>query len=248
MALLDLNLTGPNPRTSLESRWLQGRTAYGGASAAFALAAVKARLPELAPLRSAQLAFVGPLAGELTAHVSELRRGKSTAFIACDVHSDTGLGLRALFQFTAGRASALTHPAPAMPGEQPGRDVQPNMAVSPPFLANFQIRDAGEQAANEWRRWFRLRDRETDDSEIALLLYADALPPAAMHLLKPTGPISTTTWQVNVVGPLPNPDSWWLLRSEARQVADGGSSQDMWLWREDGTAVAHAIQSVALFY
>ena len=55
--------------------WLQGRTAYGGASAAVALMAAKTAYPDLPPLRSVQIAFVGPLAGDVTATPALLRRG-----------------------------------------------------------------------------------------------------------------------------------------------------------------------------
>ena len=44
--------------------WMQGRTAYGGVSAALALDAVMRDHPGDAPLRTAQIGFVGPVGGE----------------------------------------------------------------------------------------------------------------------------------------------------------------------------------------
>ena len=67
---------GPAYQSVIGDAWLQGRTAYGGASAAIALTAIKAAFPDLPPLRSAQIAFVGPLAGEVTATPVLLRRGE----------------------------------------------------------------------------------------------------------------------------------------------------------------------------
>src|SRR5262245_43266589 len=65
---------------ALPSDWLQGRTAYGGLSAALCLEATLRRFPDLPPLRSAQFAFVGPATGALRIAVTMLRRGKSTVF------------------------------------------------------------------------------------------------------------------------------------------------------------------------
>ena len=55
--------------------WHQGRTAYGGLSAALAYQAAKLAEADLPPLQSAQIAFAGPLAGEVTITASTLRRG-----------------------------------------------------------------------------------------------------------------------------------------------------------------------------
>ena len=45
--------------------WSQGRTLYGGMTAALAWAAAGRAFPDLPPLRSVQAAFVGPAAGRL---------------------------------------------------------------------------------------------------------------------------------------------------------------------------------------
>ena len=82
-----------------------------------------------------------------------------------------------------------------------------------------------------------------DGREVAI---ADALPPAAMSLIDGWGPISTTTWQLNVIHAGPS-DGWFLLESVADQAADGASAQYMAIWNHDGRAVATATQSVALF-
>ena len=100
---------GPAYVAIIEDIWLQGRTAYGGASAAVALTAIKAAFPDLPPLRSAQVAFIGPLAGEVTATPVLLRRGKNSAFIGCDVVGRDGIGIRTLFLFMAPRDSAIAH-------------------------------------------------------------------------------------------------------------------------------------------
>ena len=49
----------------LPDDWLQGRTAYGGLSAALCLEATKRSHEDLPPLRSAHFCFIGPAMGAL---------------------------------------------------------------------------------------------------------------------------------------------------------------------------------------
>ena len=52
---------------------------------------------DLPPLRSAQVSFVGPLAGPILVTAHRLRRGKNAAFIQADIESEAGLGRRCTF-------------------------------------------------------------------------------------------------------------------------------------------------------
>ena len=88
-------------RMTIPADWLQGRTAYGGLSSAMALHAAKASDVDLPPLRSALVAFVGPLSGEVTVTAERLRRGRNAAFIEATIRSEKGIGYRATFVFMA---------------------------------------------------------------------------------------------------------------------------------------------------
>lgn len=228
--------------------WLQGRTAYGRASAAVALMAAKTAYPDLPPLRSVQVAFVGPLAGDVTATPTLLRRGKNSGFIGVDVTSTDGIGLRALFLFMAERESEVRHGDLSItPPTVPESAVIDGSGIGPGFLRNFEFAKAGEPLTGNWLRWVRLKDRIDLDPDIELVAIADALPPAAMSVAQKWGPISTTTWQLNLVSAIETRDGWWLLGAELLHAADGSSSQNMTIWNRDGQAVATATQSVALF-
>ncbi len=252
MSLPDLlaaaTFDGAHLNAAIGDHWLQGRTAYGGLSAAIALAAVKAHYGDLPPLRSAQIAFVGPLAGSVHATPHLLRRGKNSAFVACDVTSADGVGLRALFLFMAARASTIAYGSlPAPVTDAPETNLVDPEKMPPGFLANFDMahwirRDAG------YVRWARLRDRAALDPEVELLVIADALPPAAMALAPQWGPFSTTSWQLNLVtNQVRTTDGWWLLDADTHYAGDGASSQSMTIWNRSGSPIATATQSVALF-
>jgi len=101
----------------LPLNWTQGRTAYGGITAALGLAAVRLLIPDLPPLRSAQVAFVGPLAGELSFRPHLLRQGRSASFVRVDALAGDAIGATMTFVFAQERVSDIARAAVAEPFE-----------------------------------------------------------------------------------------------------------------------------------
>lgn len=231
--------------------WLQGRTAYGGLSSALALHAAKLCEPDLPPLRSALIAFVGPLSGRVTVTAEKLRRGRNAAFIETTIRSEAGLGYRATFVFMRDVPSTIAHdqlkPSPHGPplADTPLFTGEPDF-----FTGNFNFHDlkSGVSGA-EWLRWGRLIDRDGLDPETALIAVADGLPPAAFALLRDNRvPMSSLTWIVNVLVPRPTTtDGWWLLHTRTDRAIGGYSSQHMTVWNAEGQPVIDAMQGVAVF-
>ncbi len=245
-----LRADGDGWRGAIPTTWQQGRTAYGGLSAALALHAARGVEPDLPPLRSAQVSFIGPLSGEVTVRATKLRRGRNAAFVQADVASEAGLGLRATFVFMAPIASTLSLDqggAPSFPVPGPDTKTYHGMAAVP-FTQNFELVDQRDGLAPaEWLRWVRLREREGLDPEVAFLAIADCLPPAALKLVGGPAPLSSMTWLVNLLRPPVTEGGWWLLHAAADHARDGASSQRMAIWNADGAAVAEQMQSVAIF-
>jgi acyl-CoA thioesterase len=231
--------------------WMQGRTAYGGLSAGLALQAALDLEPDLPPLRSAQIAFIGPLAGAVTVTATRLRRGRNAAFLQADVASEAGLGLRATFVFMAPLASALVHDtAPRAPIVPPAPDAE--LYTGPDngfFTSNFNFLDSKVEGPAQWLRWARLRGRDDLHPMVELMAIGDALPPAAFKLVQDRrAPLSSLNWQINFVAAEPaTRDGWWLLASTADVAQNGYSSQRMTLWNAAGDLIAEAMQGVAIF-
>lgn len=235
--------------TDIPANWLQGRTAYGGLSAALALDAAKRIADDLPPLRSAQIAFIGPLAGEVTVTATLLRRGRNAAFVQSDIVSEAGLGFRATFIFMTSRDSAVSHDAaPLAPIAPPPTDAKLYVGPENFFTGNFEFFDPkADLGPAEWLRWARLRERGIDPM-VELMAIGDALPPAAFKLFEKMTPLSSLNWQINFLDPAPaTRDGWWLLSATADRAQGGYSSQRMTIWNADGAPIAEAIQAVAIF-
>ena len=232
--------------------WLQGRTSYGGLSAALALHAAQHSDTDLPPLRSALVAFIGPLSGDIVIRATRLRRGRNAAFVQADVESAAGLGLRATFVFMGAVESKVVHEtgnAPDFPVPTAADTVyKGNSAIA--FTRNFELLDCRDARVGpaEWLRWVRLADRAGLDPLVELMAVADCLPPAALKLIGAPAPVSSMTWQLNLLGARPvTRDGWWLLRATSDYARDGSSSQQMAIWNADGVPIAEQMQSVAIF-
>ena len=237
---------------TIPPEWMQGRTSYGGLSAALALSAAQ-RLGEFPPLRSATVNFVGPLAGEVTVAAKLLRQGRNATWASAEVTSEAGLGLSATFVFMGPVESALhLHNVPPPAGLIAPEDGTP--LPDPPgsyFTSNFERRFSlprSPEPVPEVCWWVRARDRAGLDPMVELMLCADALPPGVLPLLGRGTAVSSMTWIVNLLTPLPKSrDNWWLVRAAGNYAEAGCSSQDMGMWNADGVAVAAGMQSIALF-
>ncbi len=169
-------------RVTVPEDWMQGRTTYGGLTAALCL---KAALPLAGdrPLRSAQVAFVGPASGELVSVPTILREGKNTAFISVRMHGPDGVVAECIFAFGTARDSSLDFsnmaaPSVTLPDETP--QFFPDATRRPAFSHHFNVRLAkgGRPISGapdgEIVLWLRHRDEKAPMDAVTLLSIADS--------------------------------------------------------------------------
>jgi acyl-CoA thioesterase len=238
--------------------WAQGRTLYGGMTAALAHEAVRRGLGDLGPLRSAQFTFIGPASGQLRFETSLLRRGRSSALVACDCLNAEGTAARSLFVFGGARESKVAHdylPLPELPRPEALTPFRKEGASAPRgFWNNFETRLAKggrlfdiSEPRPEFSVWTRFLDVGPAHPLTALLAMADCLPPAAMVHFPAPAPISTMTWTVDVLTQPQSLDDWVLLHASSEHAGDGYSMQSMMMWGADGAPLAVGRQTVAIF-
>ncbi|WP_120717341.1 acyl-CoA thioesterase [Tsuneonella amylolytica] len=234
-------------------RWMQGRTLFGGASAALALEGIRKAMPDLPPFRAAQVGFVAPVGANLVFSVEMVRQGRNVTQVRCDIASDDKLALTALMLFGESREPNAVHPAgkadpwPGAPEEN--EDVgmnNPNF-----FTSNMEIRRAQDETGKGVpivRRWVRLKDREGLDPVTQAIVLGDALPPGSMRVMQRQGPLSSINWSFNLLDPEARTRDGWFMAEAASDHADHGySSERLRLWNADGEQVLAGMQAAAIF-
>lgn len=238
--------------------WRQGRTAYGGLSAALALEACLKDYPDLPPLRSAMINFVGPVTVDPIFKSTLLRQGRNVTMVEVKGFADGVLILSVTFSFGGSRPSEITIDcsAPNTPEAESCDLFTPLEAKAfvPSFFHNFDTRliEGGRPMSGfdkgYIRVWSRHQDQNSREGMSSLLCIADVLPPAAMPLFKKMGPVSSMTWTCNIlVDDISTLEGWWHLDTSLTAARDGYASQVMRIWNSDGELVVEGMQSVAMF-
>lgn len=235
--------------------WMQGRTTYGGLTAALCL---RAALPlsGARPVRSAQVAFVGPVSGNVSCQATLLREGKNTVFASVRMHGSDGIAAEAIFAFGTNRESSLDFANLTAP-DLPQPDLLPSYFSGdrrPAFTRHFNMRLArGERpisgaTSGDICLWMRHRDPAVTPDAVSLLAIADAPPPAAMSMLTAPARISSMTWMAEfLTDQIETKDGWFLARHVADTARDGYSSQSMTMWNTSGQPVMVGRQTIAVF-
>jgi acyl-CoA thioesterase len=243
-------------RVTVPEDWMQGRTTYGGLTSALCL---KTALPLAGgrPLRSAQIAFVGPASGELVSAPTILREGKNTAFISVRMMGPDGIVAECIFAFGAARESSLDFsdmiaPPATMPDATPA--FFPDENRRPAFSRHFNVRlvKGGRPISGapdgEILLWMRHRDEAAPMDAVSLLALADSPPPAALSMLTQPGRISSMTWMAEfLTDDISTEDGWFLAQHVAQTAQQGYSSQAMRMWNSKGEPMMVGRQTIAVF-
>jgi acyl-CoA thioesterase len=239
-------------RINIPPSWHQGRTAYGGLSSVLAYQAAKLADNDLPPLQSAQIAFVGPLAGAVDVTATVLRRGKNTAFVKTEISGADGIGLTCTFIFMNRRQSHLDYEDLTRPEFPPTPSGESSRSGPPEyFTGHMQYPDKRLElgmATSRLASWHRFTEHQGLDHIAELICIGDALPPSAMGLMTEKGMVSSINWQVNMLTDKPaTKNGWWYLESETHHAGNGASSQYMTAWNSEGVPMLTGMQSVAIF-
>lgn len=236
--------------------WMQGRTTYGGLTAALCL---NAALPiaDGRPVRSAQVAFVGPVSGDVTCTPTLLRAGKNTAFISVRMTGESGVAAETIFAFGMDRTSQLDFahlPMPQVTAPDDTISFFPADRPRPNFTNHFNMRRAAGGSPGSGSQesaisiWLRHKDPSVTPEPVSVLALADAPPPAAMSMIDGFAPISSMTWMAEfLTDDFSTSEGWFLAHHDAQTAQNGYSSQAMTLWAADGKPVMIGRQTIAVF-
>lgn len=247
-------------QVTVSSDWAQGRTVFGGMSAALAYQAAENLIEDERKVRAFHCNFVGPLNTDEPVQVSAeiLRTGKNVTQILATVKQKGQVGVMAQVCFGMSRESKLhqaatdSHnmPLPKKPKFIPNiPKVTPNFVKNIDFAVekgNFGLSKSEEAVLHGWTR---LSDTPSKMPMAYLIAIMDAWPPTMFQLLRMPVPASTMSWDVEFVNPdvEMSPTQWLASHTSARHIRDGYGHEEANFWSESGELIALSRQVVTVF-
>ncbi|MCJ2375507.1 thioesterase family protein [Vibrio sp. ZSDZ34] len=244
----------------IPENWGQGRTVFGGVSAALLYAAMQTRVEKGRALRSLTTNFVGPLLVNtpFTFEVEMLREGKSASQITGRIIQNGQVAVIQQGCFGGDRTSNIEvenqerHSMPAPEGLEKLPDIG---AGAPHFTQNFDyaIAQGGmpysgsdDSRCYGWMRFKHAPEAITDAHLISLI---DCWPPGVLQMMKVPSPASTMMWNLEFIHPHQPvvPDDWFAYQANTRQAAQGYAHAEANIWDATGELVAISRQSIAVF-
>ncbi|NVJ48759.1 MAG: thioesterase family protein [Gammaproteobacteria bacterium] len=245
----------------LDASWRQGRTLFGGLSAAMVYQATRNDLADpTVPLRVMNVSFIAPVFTDkpVTLTVEHLRDGKNVTQMQARMQQDDHTCVLAQFCFGRSRDSKIvvdkSPQSPLQPLSKPDF-LPPIPGVTPKFLQHLQLSTqkgqlpfTGSQDSDisGWMRFKKAPAKMTLAHMIALL---DAWPPTVLQMLRWPKPASTLSWQVEFLSSeisLP-PDSWLGYEAITRQARNGYSHTEANIWSPSGELLMLSRQTDTVF-
>ncbi|MBQ0796281.1 thioesterase family protein [Zhongshania sp.] len=242
----------------IEETWLQGRTAFGGLSAALIVKAMLNQLPSDRRLRSLAVMFVGPVsAGEHRIVLRELRAGGSVTHIQGEIICNGEVGATVSAAFGKDRPSSTSLASPVMPQvAQPETfDAFPFIeGITPTFTQHFDMRlcsgslPFSQADFADFTMW--LRFKETGDLDLpALIAIADVPPMPGLNMIKLPGAGSSLSWYLEFPNQSVNNQmsDWWFYDYRSQAAGNGYFNNYATIWDSNGQAVMFSRQVATVF-
>lgn len=245
---------------TVDKTWTQGRTLYGGVSAALTYQAAENLIEDGRGVRSFHCNFIGPINfGEpITVTAKILRTGKNVTQILATAEQNGRVCTMSQVCFGVKRDSKLDSRAPdahQMTVPKKGKFIPQIPKIVPEFIQHFDMAlDKGsfgfgksdEAALHGWSRFKKTPEKMTMAYLIALM---DAWPPTMFQMLRLPAPASTMSWDLEFIQPdlMLKPDQWFASETEARHIKDGYGHEEAKFWDENGNLLVLSRQVVTVF-
>ena len=244
--------------TRFSENWSQGRSAFGGLSAAFAVTAMQKKMSQSQTIRSLMISFIAPvIPGEVKVEANILRQGKNVTQCSAEVISDGQIALQAMAAF--GNSREAFKPAAAgnkvLPNRDSGTAFSDNAKRLPQFLQYFDgcWTGGGIPFSGNYNpflnMWVRHKQEISHFPIEKLVTIADIPPPVLLsHFEKPPIPASSLTWSLEFVeAPEKITGEWFYMEFEVNAAADGYTQQSGKIYDELGRLIALTRQSMVYF-
>lgn len=248
---------------SVDSSWGQGRTLFGGLSAALALSKVRQSIEPLRPLRSLSANFSGQVLADSPFILKHqiLSNGKSISQANGQVVQNERIVTQVCACFGVERESSIeiNSPKVALPKLGTNQRLNYTKGLTPEFVQHFEFEYCKGQfpfsnsPVNELAGWVRFKEAGAEFTETHLIALIDSWPPTVLQKLKSFAPCATVSWNVEIVQPLSllkQPllaDDWLYYDAEIKQAHHGYVHTEAKIYTPNGTLLALSRQLVAVY-
>jgi acyl-CoA thioesterase len=250
----------PEMTFTVPAQWSQGRTVYGGLSAAMLYAAARPYVESQRVMRSNSINFVGPLLVDtpFTIEIEVVREGKNVSQVMARAIQNDKTCVVSQICFGMHRVSKIivenneTHD---MDAPKKGNFIPQIPKVTPKFLKNIDlsihnggIPFTGRKSAH-YHGWMRLKHPPASISDAHIISLIDAWPPTLLQMMKWPAPASTVSWNIEFIHPHRHIEAtdWFAYKAETRQAANGYGHTEANIWDSSGELIALSRQTVAIF-
>ncbi len=263
--LIQQLLTSSDHTITIPANWGQGRTVYGGLTAALIYQCLQQQVQadrpdEHRPIRYFNLSFIGPLLANepIRFEVERLRAGRSATQLIAYVKQADQICVIAQACFGIERESTIHVTAPQthdMPLPKRANFIPPIPKVVPRFLRHVDIKlQAGRMPfmrsktdfLHGWMRFSQAPSSFTDAHLIALI---DAWPCTVLQQLKKPAAASTMNWNLEFTqtATAPQAHDWLAYQATTAHAAAGYVFGDAHVWNQAGELLALSRQTVGVF-
>ena len=241
------------------ANWCQGRTAFGGLSAALLYQAMRQQIEPSRRLLSLSTNFVGPLLAdtEFSLHIEILREGKNSTQVLAKTMQNDQVSVIVQACFAKSRNSGISVPVSKEMTLAPvdSRYVLPFKSGAMPEF--FQHVDLCPQQGSmpfvgadtsHLGGWMKLKQTPAQFTEAHIIALTDAWPPTLLQMFKQPAPASSMAWYLEFVQqPQLESDQWLGFEAITHHCKDGYGLEDGCIWSQSGELIALTRQTVALF-
>tara|TARA_R110002049_G_scaffold85550_4_gene217445 strand:+ start:468 stop:1277 length:810 start_codon:yes stop_codon:yes gene_type:complete len=245
----------------IDSRWGQGRSAFGGLVAALLLAHIehKTGLTDR-DLRTINIHFCGAVILDQPCEFTHcvLSEGKSVFQVEGKLLQDGQVKTQIVACFSAQRTSSVqvTH-KPVFAAKSVSQSMRFPFVegLVPGFLADFDLRItdgslpfSGSEHSN-LAGWMRFANPAEPLDDSAMLVLIDAWPPAVLPMMDKPAPASSITWNVEFIHPREplHSDDYLLYDCETVQADSGYAHTEAKIFHPNGQLLVLSRQLVGVY-
>lgn len=252
-----------NELPPVDGSWGQGKTTFGGMSAALALTGIERDFSPKVPLRSLSIHFCGALVTEQPYDVQtrELKSGRSISHLQAEVIQNESCATVVTACYGNRRDSDVVVEPETIPVGTPGSGTQLGYiaGITPEFVRHIDFRYVSgglpfsNSEDNHIHGWMRFQDSAGPMTEAHLVALIDAWPPTTLQKLKSFAPCASITWSLEFMNSPQDGDTpltagdWLYYEAEIMEAHGGYAHTTAKIYRTDGTLLALSRQLVVVY-